>query len=314
MTDEIRAATLTARVASRVLAQASESERNAALEAMALAIESRAGEILEANAQDMAAADQMLSDGKLSQALVDRMKLSDSKIANTIVVGVRSVASQPDPIGYTQASTELDKDLKLYRVSVPIGVIGVVFESRPDALVQIATLCLKSGNAVLLKGGSECRHTNQALGQILVQATAGLPGIPEGWLHVLQAREEVQTILDQDDRIDLIIPRGGNELVQHIMANTKIPVMGHADGICHIYVDRWADLEKAAGIVLDAKTDYPSACNAVETLLVHEAVARTFLPEVSEKLAGAGVELRYDVASLEIIEDGVAATDADWWT
>ena len=146
---------------------------------------------------------------------------------------------------------------------------------------------------------------------MLVQATAGLPGIPEGWLHVLQAREEVQTILDQDDRIDLIIPRGGNELVQHIMANTKIPVMGHADGICHIYVDRWADLEKAAGIVLDAKTDYPSACNAVETLLVHEAVARTFLPEVSEKLAGAGVELRYDVASLEIIEDGVAATAAE---
>ena len=267
MADDIRAATRTARLASRVLAQASESERNASLEAMALAIESRRGEILEANAVDMASAAELLAEGKLSQALVDRMKLSETKIENPIVLGVRSVASQPDPIGHTLAATELDKGLKLYRVSVPIGVIGVIFESRPDALVQIATLCLKSGNAVLLKGGSECRNTNRVLGQILVEATSGLPGIPDGWLHVLEAREEVQAILDLDDCIDLIIPRGGNELVQHIMANTKIPVMGHADGICHVYVDRWADLDKADRIVLDAKTDYPSACNAVETLL-----------------------------------------------
>ena len=166
MADDIRAATQTARLASWVLAQATESERNAALEAMALAINSRACEILEANALDMAAADEMMAQGKLSQALLDRMKLTDAKILNTIVVGVRSVAGQPDPIGHTQAATELDKGLKLYRVSVPIGVIGVIFESRPDALVQIATLCLKSGNAVLLKGGSECRNTNRILGQI----------------------------------------------------------------------------------------------------------------------------------------------------
>jgi len=312
--DDIRAATRTARIASRVLAQSSESDRNAALEAMALAIESRSDEILVANAADMEAADALLAEGKLSQALVDRMKLSDLKIANAIVIGVRSVAGQPDPIGHTQASTELDKGLKLYRVSVPIGVIGVIFESRPDALVQIATLCLKSGNAVLLKGGSECRNTNRVLGQILVEATSGLPGIPECWLHVLEAREEVQAILDLDDCIDLVIPRGGNELVQHIMANTKIPVMGHADGICHVYVDRWADLEKADRIVLDAKTDYPSACNAVETVLVHESVADEFVPKVQQTMAEAGVSLKYDAASLDIVGEGDAATDDDWST
>ena len=281
---------------------------------MALAIESRSDEILAANAADMEAADALLAEGKLSQALVDRMKLSDLKIANAIVIGVRSVAGQPDPIGHTQASTELDKGLKLYRVSVPIGVIGVIFESRPDALVQIATLCLKSGNAVLLKGGSECRNTNRVLGQILVEATSGLPGIPECWLHVLEAREEVQAILDLDDCIDLVIPRGGNELVQHIMANTKIPVMGHADGICHVYVDRWADLEKADRIVLDAKTDYPSACNAVETVLVHESVADEFVPKVQQTMAEAGVSLKYDAASLDIVGEGDAATDDDWST
>ncbi|MBS11558.1 MAG: glutamate-5-semialdehyde dehydrogenase [Gemmatimonadetes bacterium] len=314
MADDIRAATRTARIASRVLAQASESDWNAALEAMALAIESRSDEILAANAADMEAADALLAEGKLSQALVDRMKLSDLKIANAIVIGVRSVAGQPDPIGHTQASTELDKGLKLYRVSVPIGVIGVIFESRPDALVQIATLCLKSGNAVLLKGGSECRNTNRVLGQILVEATSGLPGIPECWLHVLEAREEVQAILDLDDCIDLVIPRGGNELVQHIMANTKIPVMGHADGICHVYVDRWADLEKADRIVLDAKTDYPSACNAVETVLVHESVADEFVPKVQQTMAEAGVSLKYDAASLDIVGEGDAATDDDWST
>ena len=314
MADDIRAASQMARLASRVLAHSTESERNAALEAMALAISSRAGDILEANALDMATAGQMIAQGKLSQALLDRMKLTDAKISNTIVVGVRSVAAQPNPIGHTQAATELDKGLKLYRVSVPIGVIGVIFESRPDALVQIATLCLKSGNAVLLKGGSECRNTNRILGQILVEATSGLPGIPDGWLHVLEAREEVQAILDLDDCIDLIIPRGGNELVQHVMANTKIPVMGHADGICHVYIDRWANLIKADQIVLDAKTDYPSACNAVETLLVHEKVAAEFLPMAKKTMEGAGVELRLDRKSLEILGEGTPASEADWST
>ncbi len=314
MADDIRVATRTARLASRVLAQAPESERNAGLEAMALAIESRRNEILDANAADMELANALLADGKLNHALIDRMQLSDSKIANTIVVGVRSVAGQPDPIGLTQAATELDKGLKLYRVSVPIGVLGVIFESRPDALVQIATLCLKSGNAVLLKGGSECRNTNRVLGQILVEATAGLPGLPDGWLHVLEAREEVQAILDLDDCIDLIIPRGGNELVQHIMSNTKIPVMGHADGICHVYVDRWADLEKATRIIVDAKTDYPSACNAVETVLVHEKVAGEFLPSLSAALKAQGVALRLDSSSRNIVGEGDAATEEDWAT
>ena len=191
----------------------------------------------------------------------------------------------------------------------------MVFESRPDALVQIATLCLKSGNAALLKGGSEALQTNRALAEVMLEATRGLPGIPEGWMHLLEAREEVRAILDLHHLVDLIIPRGSNELVQHIMANTKIPVMGHADGICHVVVDAAADLEMAHRICLDAKTQYPSVCNAAETFLVHREIARAFLPEMVRLLVAAGVEVRGDEATRQLSGEGVAlATEADWGT
>ena len=277
MADDIKAAAKTARQAALALSQTTEKQRNAALEAIAQALSANRDRILDANKRDLTAAEKLLTQGKITLPLIKRLKVDREKLDSEIVVGVRSVAAQEDPIGKTQAATELDKGLNLYRVTVPIGVIGVVFESRPDALVQIATLCLKSGNAVMLKGGSEAFHTNRVLAEIMVAATAELDGIPEGWIHLLEAREEVAGILELHDLINLIIPRGGNELVQHIMNNTKIPVMGHADGICHVYVDKDADLKKAVRIAIDSKTQYAAACNAAETLLVHAEIARKLL-------------------------------------
>jgi glutamate-5-semialdehyde dehydrogenase len=314
MADDIQAAAKAARQAGLRLSQASHQARNAALEAIAKALGANQDKILEANARDMKVAEEMVQKGKLGMPLLKRLKVDEAKLQGEIVVGVRSVADQEDPIGKTLTATELDDGLNLFRVSVPIGVIGVIFESRPDALVQIACLCLKSGNAVMLKGGSEALHTNRALAEVMVAATAGLPGIPDGWMHLLEAREEVAAILDLHDLIDLIIPRGGNELVQHIMSNTKIPVMGHADGICHVYVDKFADVEKARRIALDSKTQYVSVCNAAETLLVHQDIAETFLPDMVKVFQEAGVEVRGDERVLKLCGNVVAATDVDWAT
>lgn len=314
MADDIHAAARAARQAGLRLSQASHEARNDALEAIAKALVANQDKILDANARDMKVAQEMVASGKLGMPLLKRLKVDAAKLQGEIVVGVRSVAGQEDPIGKTLAATELDEGLNLFRVSVPIGVIGVIFESRPDALVQIACLCLKSGNAVMLKGGSEALHTNRALAEVMIAATANLPGIPDGWMHLLEAREEVAAILDLHDLIDLIIPRGGNELVQHIMSNTKIPVMGHADGICHVYVDKSANIEKAKRIALDSKTQYVSVCNAAETLLVHKDMAQTFLPEMVKMFQEAGVEVRGDEVVMGVGEGVVAVTEADWET
>ncbi len=315
MSDEIRSRAEGARAAALQLSNASEGERNAALEAIARGLEANAAAIVEANRRDLDAAERMLAEGRLTDALVGRLRVDTAKLRNEIVPGVRSVKAQVDPIGRTLAATEMDRDLKLYRVSVPIGVVGIVFESRPDALVQIATLCMKSGNAALLKGGSEAFHTNRALANILIASTRGLPGIPDGWMHLMEAREDVQAILDLHHLIDLIIPRGGNALVQHIMRNTRIPVMGHADGICHVYVHAMADLEKAGRICLDAKTQYPSACNAAETLLVDSEIAGDFLPEMVEIYQRNGVEVRGDDPTRALAGGALdLATEEDWGT
>ena len=315
MSDRIREAAKAARSAALTLSQASESERNGAMEAIATALETNEEKILAANRRDLDAVKGLLAAGKITPPLVKRLKVDAGKLHGEIVAGVRSVASQPDPIGRTLTATELDEGLVLYRVSVPIGVIGIIFESRPDALVQIATLCLKSGNAVLLKGGSEALQTNRALADVIVTATRGLPGIPDGWIHLLEAREDVRAILGLHGLIDLIIPRGSNELVQHIMTNTKIPVMGHADGVCHVYVDASADAEKAVRICLDAKTQYPAVCNAAETFLVHRDIADAFLPDMVRILRDSGVEVRGDETVRELGgSDVTPATDADWGT
>jgi glutamate-5-semialdehyde dehydrogenase len=193
---------------------------------------------------------------------------------------------------------------------VPLGVVGSIFESRPDALVQIASLALKSGNAVILKGGSEASHSNRVLYELIREATADMP---EGWSALVEARADVETLLGMDDAIDLVMPRGSSEFVSYIQESTSIPVLGHTEGVCHVYVDGEADLGMATEIAYDAKVQYPAVCNAVETLLVHEDVAEAFLPQVAERYEEAGVELRGDEASRSIVAME-AATEADWST
>jgi glutamate-5-semialdehyde dehydrogenase len=283
--------------------------RDEALHAIADAITANEERILAANEEDVAAAEELLAAGEYTQALVDRLKLSPEKLAS-IAEMVRSVAGQDDPLGRTLSSRRLDDDLELYEVSVPIGVIGTVFESRPDALVQIAALSLKSGNAVILKGGSEASHSNRVLYEVVREAASEMP---DGWAQLIEAREDVDRLLSMDDAVDLLMPRGSSAFVRYIQDNTSIPVLGHTEGVCHVYVDEAADLEMAEEVAYDAKVQYPAVCNAVETLLVHEAVADEFLPAMAARYRDAGVELRGDERTREIVEMD-AATDEDWTT
>ncbi|WP_231188120.1 glutamate-5-semialdehyde dehydrogenase [Haladaptatus sp. DYF46] len=291
------------------LAKLSDDERSAALNAIADAIIERSDEILDANERDVGDAEELLAAGEYSQALVDRLELSPSKL-DGIAEMVRSVAAQDDPLGKTQTARELDENLELYKCTVPIGVIGTIFESRPDALVQIAALGLKSGNAVILKGGSEASRSNRILFEIIREATSEMP---DGWSQLIEARADVDTLLGMDDAIDLLMPRGSSEFVGYIQDNTSIAVLGHTEGICHVYVDDAADLSMATDIAYDAKVQYPAVCNAVETLLVHESVAEEFLPEIAERYEDANVEMRGDEASREIVAMEEARED-DWST
>ena len=291
------------------LANADEATRNAALRSIADALRANEEAILEANARDVEAAEEMLERGEYTRALVDRLKLDAAKLGD-IAEMVESVAAQADPLGRTLAARELDEGLELYRVSVPIGVVATVFESRPDALVQIAALALKSGNAVILKGGSEASESNRVLHRVIREATADLP---DGWAGLVEAHEEVDRLLERHDAVDLVMPRGSSEFVSYIQDNTQIPVLGHTEGICHVYVDDDADLEMAADIAFDAKVQYPAVCNAVETLLVNESIAPDLLPDLVERYEAAGVELRGDAATREVVDVG-AATDDDWDT
>jgi len=301
-----------AKAASIVLAQLSGEQKNKALLAVASAISQRREQILAANRQDLLAAKLLVESGRISAVLYDRLKLDDAKL-NDMVTGIQQVAAMGDPIGRVTLATELDENLTLYRVTCPIGVIGVIFESRPDALVQISSLCLKSGNAILLKGGSEAENSNRALFNV-IHSSAVDDGIPPEAMALLESREEVNALLGADGFVDLIVPRGSNDLVRFIQQNTAIPVIGHADGICHIYIDRDADLEKAVRIIFDAKVEYPAACNAVETLLVHRDVAASLLPRVAEALHSRGVELRCDERSIQYVADASQSTESDWST
>jgi len=229
-----------------------------------------------------------------------------------VIAGIQSLIALPDPVGEIRSATELDEGLELYRVTCPIGVIGVIFESRPDALVQISSLCLKSGNAVLLKGGSEASETNRALAQVISEATDAA-GIPNGWLQLLETRADVGELLKLDDLVDLLIPRGSNEFVRYIMENSNIPVLGHADGICHVYVDADADVDMAVDVTVDSKCQYVAVCNAAETLLVHEGIAATFLPQVAARLAEHNVDLFGCERTCAII-DCSPASEEDWRT
>jgi glutamate-5-semialdehyde dehydrogenase len=281
--------------------------KNNALAEIAKALKQNTDKTISANKKDVAAAKR----NNLSTALLKRLKFDENKIAD-VVAGIESLIKLDDPVGKTLSATELDKGLELYKVSCPIGVIGVIFESRPDALVQISTLCLKSGNAVLLKGGSEAQHTNKILADTIREA-GEKAGIPKGWLGLMETRAEVTEILKMDEYIDLLIPRGSNEFVRHIMNNTNIPVLGHAEGICHVYVDGEADLEMAVNIVVDSKCQYVAVCNAAETLLVDAKIAERFLPKVKAALEEKNVELRGCKKTASIIKVK-PATEKDWST
>jgi glutamate-5-semialdehyde dehydrogenase len=247
--------------------------------------------------------------------MLARLRVTDRGIAQ-MAKQVREVAGLADPLGKRLAATELDNGLVLIKESCPLGVVGVIFESRPDVVPQLASLGLKSGNAVIMKGGSEAAATNEVLVAIWREALAKFPNVPTDSITLLQTRADVLDLLSQDQNVDLIIPRGSYELVQYVMQHSRIPVLGHGEGICHVYVDRAADLDKAVAISYDAKVQYPAVCNAAETLLVHEGIAREFLPKVVAKLKEAGVEIRGCARTLALLpkEGLVAATDKDWRT
>ena len=262
--------------------------KNEALEAVAQALLENKDRIFEANQKDLER-----SEGEgLEGPLMKRLRFDEHKL-NDVVDGIRSLIKLDDPVGILKLHTTLDDGLELYRVTCPIGVIGVIFESRPDALVQIASLCLKSGNAVFLKGGREAAETNRALYETIRDASVG-KGLPEGWINLLESREEVNAMLGLSDYIDLIIPRGSNAFVQYIMQNTTIPVMGHADGVCHTYIDRYADEAKALKVAVDAKTQYVSVCNATETILIDRTLKDTLMPKLIAALEEKGVKIHLE--------------------
>jgi len=289
------------------LGRCSDQERRQAVLAMADALEAEASQIVAANAADLEAA---AADG-LAPALVARLKLDAKKLAGAIE-GVRQVAQLPDPVGVRQMHRELDSGLVLERLSVPLGVLGVIFEARPDAVMQIASLAIRSGNGAILKGGREANRSCTAILSALRSGLAASAVSPQA-LELLTSRQESLALLKLDGLVDLIIPRGSNALVRFIQDNTRIPVLGHADGVCHLYVDQEVDVPQAIRVALDAKTQYPAACNAIETLLLHRSSAAPFLEQALPVFAQAGVELRGDAAS-QALGVSKAAVAEDWRT
>jgi len=298
-----------ARIAALRMSNVSTETKNKAILAIAEEIERQKLQLEKINAKDVAAAVK----AGLAAPLVKRLKLDASKI-DDISKGLRSLAELDDPIRKTLLAIEMDRGLELYKVTCPIGVIGAIFESRPDALIQIASLCLKSGNAAILKGGSEAAGTNQFLAELIRRTNKQFEEIPEDSVQLIETREDIASLLKLDRYVDLLIPRGSSSLVKYIRENSKIPVLGHTEGICHEYVDSYADLDMAVGICYDAKVQYPAVCNAIETLLVHKDIAKDFLPRVAQRYREAKVELRGDAKTREILPEAKEAAEEDWRT
>ena len=289
------------------LAASSIEKRNKALDAIAKALVANKDKIFEANGMDLEAADK----NGVSSAVQKRLKFNEDKLKD-VIAGIEQLISLSDPLGKNLLHRELDAGLELYRVSCPIGVIGVIFEARPDALVQISCLCLKSGNCAILKGGKETANTNRVLFNI-IHDTAVSSGLPEKCLVQVELHNEIDELLSCDKDVDLLIPRGSNAFVQYIMNNTKIPVMGHADGVCHTYVDADADIEKAIPILIDAKTQYTAACNATETVLVNRKLAAEFLPKLAKAFSECNVKLHGTEEVQALLKDEVEdAADSDF--
>jgi glutamate-5-semialdehyde dehydrogenase len=322
MTSSLLARSLTesvqsTRLAARILAKLPTQVKDAALEAIAVALEKNSDQILQANQKDLEAA----KSTQLPVAILNRLKLDYNKLSG-MIAGVRDMLRLADPVGLTQIYRELDTGLTLERITCPLGVVGVIFEARPDAVTQIVALAIKSGNGVILKGGSEAVNSCEAIVAVIHQALQDLAISPDvvspDVVQLLTTRAETSAILQMDALIDLIIPRGSNQFVRYIQDNTRIPVLGHAEGICHLYVDVSADIATAIAIAVDAKIQYPAACNALETLLVHQAIAADFLPKAIQALHSHGVEIRACERTLKLLQPATiplqVATELDWST
>lgn len=277
------------------LASSTHEQRNLALEKMADNLTRHKAEIFAANARDLAKA----KEKKIASALVDRLVFDEAKFKEALA-GMTDLRTMQDPLGQVLLRRKLDEGLILTKESCPLGVVGVIFEARPDALIQISALCIKSGNAAILKGGSEAQDSNRLLFRLLYDAAIEA-GLPEHCLALAETHAEIKELLSCYEEVDLLVPRGSNTFVQYVMENTRIPVMGHADGICHIYVDSSAEFEQSIEVIIDAKTQYPAACNAVETVLVHRDLADRFLPPLAEACRQSGVRIRGTAAVQEHI-------------
>lgn len=304
---------INAKKASIKLAALSLESKNIALKTIADSLEASKDKIFEANEKDLKEAESMLKSGELTEAVFNRLKLDNNKMRD-MIQGIRDMIELDDPVNHIIWSKELAENLILKKISCPIGVIGVIFEARPDVIAQISSLAIKSGNAVLLKGGKEAMNTNIVIAQIISSALKNIKDFPENTINLLYSREDVAKMLELNDYIDLIIPRGSNSLVKFIQSNTKIPVLGHSDGICHIYIDETADIKKVLPICIDAKCQYPSACNSVETILIHQNALPAILPSLIDEFEKNSVTVRADETITQLYPKLQAADEQDWET
>lgn len=296
------------RKSASVLAVSSDKERQFYLKEIARALNANKAEIFNENQKDISEAKK----AGIPDAILHRLLFSEDKLAS-VTKGLTELADIKDPIGKTREKRELDPGFILEKRTFPIGVIGMIFEARPDALVQIAGLALRSGNGIILKGGKEAKNTNRTLVKLIQDATEGST-FKSDWILGIESHEDVDCLLKAEGYVDLLIPRGSNAFVRHVMDSTRIPVMGHADGICTTFVDESADQDKAVNICVDAKIQYPAACNATETFLIHSKIAQQFLPKLNDALTKNNVRIHADERSIRFMKDAIAATEADFHT
>jgi glutamate-5-semialdehyde dehydrogenase len=299
-----------ARAASRVIARASSRDKDHALEAIANALQAARADLLDANARDLAAA----HDQGLDEALLDRLSLNEDRV-RSMADGLREIMALPDPVGEISAMRYRPSGIQVGRMRVPLGVIGIIYESRPNVTADAAALCLKSGNAAILRGGSEAVHSNQAIA-VCVQRGLAEAGLPADAVQVVAvtSRDAVGELLRMKEHVDIIVPRGGQGLIDRVMMDSQIPVIKHLHGICHVYIDDAADLDKAIAVAVNAKTQRFGTCNTMETLLVARAVAARVLPALARLYRERGVELRGCPATRGILPDIAAASETDWRT